>query len=260
MNPTGANILSFILAISVHGAVIGILLVDWGPNKKIETTKVEPYYIESTTVKRNPHRVSKEREQQTLREQREKQQRIDAREKAEKLALVNRQRLEAEKVKRDAERKAWEDAEAATEKTAKELLVQQQEKSAEAEIRETERQEMEQLLNLAVANEQVGIRAVTDDEKAMAYVSQIQREIIQNWSRPPSARNGMQALLKVFLVPTGEVVSVMVESTSGNDAFDRSAVLAVRKAEQFVVPTDLRQFERNFREFEVLFRPEDLRL
>ncbi len=70
----------------------------------------------------------------------------------------------------------------------------------------------------------------------------------------------MQALLKVFLVPTGEVVSVMVESTSGNDAFDRSAVLAVRKAEQFVVPTDLRQFERNFREFEVLFRPEDLRL
>jgi len=64
MNPTGANVLSFILAISVHGAVIGILLVDWGPDKKIETTKVEPYYIESTTVKRNPYRVVEERKQQ----------------------------------------------------------------------------------------------------------------------------------------------------------------------------------------------------
>ena len=259
MNPTGANILSFILAISVHGAVVGILLADWGPDKKIEATKVEPYYIESTTVERNPHRVAKEQEQQVLRERREK--RINARKEAERVAEVNRQRLEAEKVKAQEEHKAREDAEAASEK---ELLVEQQEKSridsAEAEIREAERREMEQLLNLAVANEQVGIRAVTDDEKAMAYVSQIQREIIQNWSRPPSARNGMQALLKVFLVPTGEVVNVKVESSSGNEAFDRSAVLAVRKAEQFIVPTDPRQFERNFREFEVLFRPEDLRL
>ena len=103
-------------------------------------------------------------------------------------------------------------------------------------------------------------RAVTDDEKSLAYVAQIQRDIIQNWSRPPSARNGMEALLRVFLVPTGEVVNVVVEESSGNDAFDRSAILAVRKIGRFQVPGQSRQFERNFREFTVLFRPEDLRL
>ena len=70
----------------------------------------------------------------------------------------------------------------------------------------------------------------------------------------------MQAVLRVFLVPTGEVTSVVVEESSGNDAFDQSALLAVRKAERFEVPADSSQFERNFREFTVVFRPEDLRL
>ena len=36
----------------------------------------------------------------------------------------------------------------------------------------------------------------------------------------------MQALLRVYLVPTGEVVNVVVEESSGNEAFDRSALLA----------------------------------
>ena len=70
----------------------------------------------------------------------------------------------------------------------------------------------------------------------------------------------MQALLRVYLVPTGEIVNVVVEETSGNEAFDRSALLAVRKTKRFQVPAKSRQFERNFREFTVLFRPEDLRL
>ena len=102
--------------------------------------------------------------------------------------------------------------------------------------------------------------AVTDNEKIQAYISQIQRDIVQKWSRPPSARNGMQAQLRVFLVPTGEVIEVILEKRSGNAAFDRSAVLAVTKAERFLVPSDSRQFEKNFREFTILFRPEDLRL
>jgi colicin import membrane protein len=66
--------------------------------------------------------------------------------------------------------------------------------------------------------------------------------------------------VRVRLVPTGEIVSVDVEESSGNDAFDRSVIQAVRKSERFLVPTDSRQFERNFRSFTVLFRPEDLRL
>ena len=122
------------------------------------------------------------------------------------------------------------------------------------------RQTLEDSVELALEAELDARQAVTDDEKAMAYASRIRLEVEQMWSRPPTARNGMQALLQVHLVPTGEVVDVHVLSSSGNDAFDRSAIQAVRKADRFQVPADSRLFERTFRVFELLFRPEDLRL
>jgi TonB family protein len=85
--------------------------------------------------------------------------------------------------------------------------------------------------------------------------------VVNYWSRPPSARNGMEVLLALQLIPTGEVVSVTVVKSSGNTAFDRSAVNAVQKAEQFPELKDLppREFEKTFRRFRLLFRPEDLR-
>jgi colicin import membrane protein len=80
----------------------------------------------------------------------------------------------------------------------------------------------------------------------------------KNWSRPPSARNGMQARFVVELIPTGELLSVALVDSSGNAAFDRSAELAIRRAKRFRVPVDNAIFEANFRRFYFLFRPEDL--
>ena len=110
---------------------------------------------------------------------------------------------------------------------------------------------------MAAVTEEIGGQAVTNDEQVLAYIGQIQREIVSRWSRPPSARNGMQVVLRVRLVPTGEVVDVGVEQSSGNDAFDRSALLAVERSERFQVPSAARLIEKNFRSFTVLFRPED---
>ena len=71
----------------------------------------------------------------------------------------------------------------------------------------------------------------------------------------------MEALLQVQLIPTGEVVSVSVLKSSGDSAFDRSAVNAVEKAGSFPELQKLpsREFERQFRRLRLLFRPEDLR-
>jgi colicin import membrane protein len=68
----------------------------------------------------------------------------------------------------------------------------------------------------------------------------------------------MEALLLVELVPTGEVVNVTVLESSGDAAFDRSAEAAVRKARRFEVPKEPDMFEEHFRQFTLLFRPEDL--
>jgi len=103
--------------------------------------------------------------------------------------------------------------------------------------------------------------AASAAEMAASYAALIQRTVVNYWSRPPSARNGMEVLLSIQLIPTGDIVSVSVLKSSGNTAFDRSAINAVEKAGSFpeLKNLDIREFERTFRRFRLLFRPEDLR-
>lgn len=103
--------------------------------------------------------------------------------------------------------------------------------------------------------------AVTAEQMSASYAASIRDTVESYWSAPPSARNGMQALLAIQLVPTGEVVSVSVLRSSGSAAFDRSALNAVEKAAAFPELRNLprREFERRFRRFQLLFRPETLR-
>jgi len=52
-----------------------------------------------------------------------------------------------------------------------------------------------------------------------------------------------------------------VLQSSGNSAFDRSAMNAVERAGRFpeVAKLEDRIFEANFRRFQLIFKPEDLR-
>ena len=254
------------LALALHGLVITLLLAQWGNHEPPTVAAVEHYYIDAALVKENPFKAKQEkaRQQQAAANQRRtelarqaSQQELARRDAARREEL--RQKAKATQAQQQADLSRLEKLRAQQAAAATAAAASAAAASAAAAAASA-RAGMETSLARAIRAEQNDRKAVTDDEKAMAYVSQIQREIIQNWSRPPSARNGMQALLKVYLVPTGEVVNVTLTQGSGNDAFDRSAVLAVRKAERFVVPAESAQFERNFREFEVLFRPDDLRL
>ena len=110
----------------------------------------------------------------------------------------------------------------------------------------------------ALARETQVLAEDKKEQAAQTYAQGIYQLIVANWSRPPSARNGMQTKLMVELVPTGDVVNVTITSSSGNEAFDRSAEDAVRKVRKFDVPKDPDLFEKYFRRFPVLFKPEDL--
>ena len=118
---------------------------------------------------------------------------------------------------------------------------------------------LDRALEDAIANEAAILGKSEADAAVASYVGAIVSRIERNWSRPPSARNSMQAELLIALVPTGELVAVEVGTSSGNAAFDRSALLAVRDAAPFDVPDDPALFERSFRRLRILFRPEDLR-
>ncbi len=137
----------------------------------------------------------------------------------------------------------------------------------EARKREAERQQRlqelaEQQFMEALESEAAELDTATSEdsgaEAAQSFRMGIYQAIVGNWSRPPSARQGMQALLRVELVPTGDIVSVTVVESSGSAAFDRSAEAAVNKARRFEVPKESAIFERHFRQFTLLFKPEDL--
>lgn len=139
-------------------------------------------------------------------------------------------------------------------------------RAAEAEAEQAMRQQrLEQLAQSAFqealaseASELAAVSASEDAEAVQSFRNGIYQAVVANWSRPPSARNRMEAKLLVELVPTGDVVTVTVIESSGNVAFDRSAEAAVRKARRFEVPKEPDLFEEHFRKFSLLFRPEDL--
>ena len=115
-------------------------------------------------------------------------------------------------------------------------------------------------LDRAFLQEEMLWEAKIESDKVLAYIANIQDRIVRKWSRPPTARNGMRCVLRVVLLPTGEVLQASVEESSGNEAFDNSAVRAVFRASNLPVPEDNFLFEKSFREFTLLFRPDDLRL
>ena len=96
------------------------------------------------------------------------------------------------------------------------------------------------------------------EDVSQVYITEIYLAVVQNWSRPPSARNDMSAIVLVELFPSGDLNTVGVVESSGNDAFDRSALNAVKRAAPFAVPDDLALFESSFRSFTLNFRPQDL--
>lgn len=103
--------------------------------------------------------------------------------------------------------------------------------------------------------------AASAEQMTASYAALIQQTVMNYWSRPPSARNGMEALLSIQLIPSGDVVSVTLLKSSGSAAFDRSAINAVEKAGSFpeLEKLPIREFDKTFRRFRLLFRPEDLR-
>lgn len=96
------------------------------------------------------------------------------------------------------------------------------------------------------------------DEESATYVNLIDTAISDKWDRPPSARRGMEVTLQVELFPNGELNTVNIVESSGNDAFDRSAEKAVKDVKRFTVPENTELFEKNFRVFKLRFKPEDL--
>lgn len=123
-------------------------------------------------------------------------------------------------------------------------------------------QEEEQMMNMQeLLDAEMAAQQAEKDTAAITSVSAQIKQLIQSvWQIPPSAKHTDQVLIRISLVPTGEVTDVYILESSGNAALDRSAELAVWKVAKLPVPDDLVLFEKEFRQFNLSLRPENARL
>ncbi len=271
--------LPIFLSVSLHALLLVLFLGDWSFFKK-EPEPYKPHYVTATLVDLKPK--AKAAPQQTKEQvldskayedlKNNKKQDEQRRKEAEALVQQKKEQeakaAEAEKVKQQKIKeeqakiaKAKAEKEAAEKKRKAEELAKQKAEAAKKTKREQEAQEEQRRIQAALQKEAKHISDTNDDVNTKSYEEMLIERVQQNWSRPPSARNGLEVVLEVNMLPTGVVTGLRIVRSSGDAAFDRSAEQAVRRVDRFTeamqIPPDI--FEKYFRVFRFTFSPEDLR-
>lgn len=252
-----------VASLFLHSLLLAFIL-NRSVNPADYMTLEEPVIITASAIDVNPQRLRRLERLELQRAEDERRRQQAARETREREARVAREREEQARLSREAEEKRRQD-ELARQRAAE----QEGERQRLAEAERARTVEEERLREQQLAQEQAALEASREAQASQLaaeniivgqYVAIIRRIISQNWKIPPSARNGMVATVLLQLVPTGEVVGSTIIEGSGDAAFDRSVLQAVERADRFPELQDLDNavFERNFRTFTLVFRPEDL--
>jgi len=273
--------LSVFVAVSMHIAVLAALLY-LRADRSVDITDMMPSpTIKALFVNENPQ-IRNERlleEQRLIRLDQERRAQEEANRRAED---ERRQQEEAEAEARrqqeiaaqeQRQREANEQRESEEQARREAEIARQQEQERQRELEQQREQEIEAQRQREIAAEQERQRqaesvaaaaaadiARTEFEMIQAYTGVIHDLVQQNWSRPPSARNGMTAVFRIQIVPTGDILDVSIVQSSGDAAFDRSAESAIYRVGRFteLQGMPIRMFNDNFRSLLLTFRPEDL--
>lgn len=216
-------------------------------------------------------------EQKKLELQKAEAARLKAAEEAKAKAEAERKKAEEQKKKAEAERKQAEEKKRAEEQARQKAEAERKKREAEQaakaaadKAREAERRAQEDRKAAALADllgdgEPQFQRSVADRQGAQD-IGRLDDLIVQlvseNWNRPESARRGMLVELQVEFLPDGTISQVSLVRSSGNSAFDNSAIAAVRNVVRVreIQSLDRAAYERDYRKRKMAFRPEDLSL
>ena len=96
--------------------------------------------------------------------------------------------------------------------------------------------------------------ATADSDAMRRYQYALQNKIQRNFTRPASAKSGIECVINVRQLPDGNVESVSIGRCNGNDAVRRAIEAAVHKSSPLPVPEDRILFDQNLR---ITFKPEE---
>lgn len=249
-----------------------------GEAKKTKAPTHETEQLEQKKNEQEKLEVAKAAEQKKANEVKkaaEAKKADEAKKSAEQKKLADvalKKKAEEEKKKAAAEeqkkKKAAEDAKKkkAAEEAKKKATADAKKKAmAEAAKRKAAEDKKAQALAELLSDTTDYQQAVADtqgDQVAGSLDDLIVKLVSDNWTRPPSARNGMSVEVLIEMLPDGTITNASVARSSGDSAFDGSAVSAVRKVGRIpeMQQLDRATFDQLYRQRRAVFKPEDLSL
>ncbi|MGB1747803.1 MAG: energy transducer TonB [Pseudohongiellaceae bacterium] len=260
--------LSIVIALVIHIMIFLTLLYLQSASEAQSLELVQPTVIKALFIDENPQlRNQQLREQRRVEQQRRQERQRQEAERLEREAQLQREaeqqrlareqaalreREELERLRERAEREEQERLEAESQRRRQQEIAAEQERSRQQEAQRRRQQEF--------AEASAAEAARTEFELVQSATALIQQAVQETWSRPPSARNGMRAVLQIRMLPTGEVLDAVITQSSGDPAFDRSAENALFRAAPFreLQSLPINVFNANFRSLSLIFEPEDL--
>ena len=259
--------ISIAAAVAFHIMILVLLVWVQSNNRMDSFELVQPTIVKALFIDENPQvrnqqilerqRVERIEQQRILREEEQ----LQEQEEVERQRQVQEQREREQTVLRDREELERQRAQEVQREQEQQERIRVEE---QRELAETERLRQEEEVERQRQAEEVAVAAAeaarTEFELVQSATALIQQALQQVWNRPPSARNGMRAILRIRMLPTGELLEASITQSSGDSAFDRSAENAVYSASPFAELQNLpiNVFNTNFRTLSLIFEPEDL--
>jgi len=279
------RVLSIVLSILIHAAIVGALLWGWWqyrqptatpPSLAIEATVVHDAPpaqappasppVEPATPPPPPAPSPEEQAEQQARADQAAREKVQQQERAAQEKRAAEQQAEQQRQREQADRAAAEKAEAeraAAAKAEAERATAAAAAKAEADRKaqqlaqqrklEQERAQREADLRSQMASEE-HLNAVQSSPAKAEYLSLITARINRAWIRPSSARPGIKCSLHITQIPGGEITHVVVAGCNGDEAVRQSVETAAYRASPPPAPSDPALFDPNI---DVTFAPDE---
>jgi len=267
---------SVFFSVAVHVAIVAALTLTFRWSHEVRLAAV-PAPIQGVVVDQSVLRAEQQRKDQEIqrkqkeeRDKREaeaqKQREKEAADKRERDRVAEQQRVKVQEEREKAEAVKREQEKVAQEKAAKEAKEKAAQEARDKQAREDQARKQKEAL---AAKQKAQLDAETQREAAQEaarmeaersgvfdeYLRQIQNQIARNWNQPLSAQPGLECVINVVQLPTGDVFEAKVDPRRCNadDAVRRSVEAAVQKASPLPKPPSQAMYERNLI---VTFRPD----
>lgn len=258
---------AFIWAIVIHIFVFAAIGISFKsseprissvkPSKVIEAVAIDEKKIQAEINKLKKADKRKRRDQKRLQDKAKKAKKDRKKEEKKLRALKKKQKQQEIESKKKRAKEEKRLAEIENKKKESQNKLEKLEKQRQEKQAQLEKEEKDRLAKIAadkLALEQKR-RAKFEQGEVAKYKGLIKNQITRNWTFPASYQKGMTCKVLVRLIPSGDVVSVLITQSSGNSAFDRSVEMAVNKASPLPVPKSSMGLFDHFREVELVFDP-----